>query len=235
MADTLSTIPAQPTFTGIPLEIRREIYRHLLVRPSPVELGHMKPWSQDNWWSLALKPTAIFLVSRQVSEEALDMFYGGSGFQVLLDHGMHHSLDIIPLGNRRRIRHIEMIGIGYWHSPPKLDEQLWLPALSGLRKLTIMVPEPPLQSYYSQKHLEDWATWLKDVLEFVNKHAPKHLVIRLDYNDTKETRELAEKCLTAGYKTVQTLWGDFFFRRGIHSRRRTVTPSEPKGSARQIE
>ena len=84
-----STVPKSPTFLSLPLEIRREIYLHLFLRPKSIDTnyGRFFPNSQREGYPNGLRNTSIFRVSKQISEESLDVFYRENVFVVKLQDG----------------------------------------------------------------------------------------------------------------------------------------------------
>ena len=81
MADSTPT-----GFLDIPLELRRQIYQYCLVRPSLLTVNYL-------WNDIVPEDTfgryqkSLLLMCRQISEEALDVLYGGNNFRVDLNPG----------------------------------------------------------------------------------------------------------------------------------------------------
>lgn len=65
--------------------------------------------------------------------------------------------------------------------------------------------------------MDEWLTWLKPVLEYVNQYVSSGNVVEVDDDDRKETNELVKECLSNGYRKVPTRTGDLCFMRGEFS------------------
>lgn len=223
--------PTRPAgLLGVPLEIRQQIYRYFLVRRVPIELDflnfHPYQWSDEFCkWLDVERNTAVLLVSRQLSEEALDVLYGENVFKVVLHGGRPNILSQFAPANRQRIRRLQLVlrpmGVSYG-SPLNLDSQIWPPILANLAKLCIVAQQPlEPRHYYNAPSLEqdmdEWLTWLKPVLEYVNQYVSSGTVVEVDDDDREETSELVKECLPNGYRKVQTRTGDLCFMRGEFS------------------
>lgn len=101
--------PTQPTgLLDVPLEIRLEIYRYFLIQREPIKLHFLG--SHTNHWPLnAKRYTVVLLVSRQLSEEVLDVLYGENVFEVTLDWGSQRNLSQFAPANRQRIRRLQLL------------------------------------------------------------------------------------------------------------------------------
>lgn len=78
--------------TKLPLEIRREVYRHLLCEDDALQHRFCVPkhaawsWYQlHSWWPQA--DTAILRTCHQIHDEATDMLYGSNSFEIGPGHG----------------------------------------------------------------------------------------------------------------------------------------------------
>ena len=223
--------PAQPTgLLGVPLEIRLEIYRYFLIRREPIKLQflnfHPKQWPDEDYNPLnAKRHTVVLLVSRQLSEEALNVLYGENIFEVALHRGSQSILSQFAPANRQRIRRLQLSarpsGVSYG-SPLNLNLHILPPILAGLTRLYIVVQQPlEARTFDNAPRLEQemhkWLTQLKPVLEYVNQYVSSRATIEVDDNDMEETSELVKKCLPNGYRKVRTRTGDMWFTRGVFS------------------
>lgn len=135
-----------PSFLGIPLEIRLEIYRYLLVVPGFIALDYGVAYSG----AYMKLPTAILSVSKQISEEALDVLYRENMFAICLssrDRGLYPYE--FTAQNWQRVRCLTLHGQPYddtlydtYDVPYILTEALWPPIYADLAKLCIVVSEP---------------------------------------------------------------------------------------------
>jgi hypothetical protein len=140
--------------------------------------------------------TGILRVSRQISEEALNLLYGCNLFIILINGGAHDNL-------------LETL---------KIDDRLWVPLLTDLTRLCL-VAQQPLRAvgYYNAPSLEEdmreWVAWLEPILRYLARIIPKPSIVEVDHNHLTETGELVEKCFPSGYEIIQTVTGDKKFMR----------------------
>jgi len=173
---------------------------------------------KDGWVNEEIN-TAVLLVSRQVSEEALDALYGENVFEIVLHARSDILIEIAP-ANRQRIRRLQLavrpFGI-FYGLPLDPDSQIWPRILANLTKLSI-VAQQPRKSQFPDTSLEQevnkWLTWLKPILEYVNQSVSSGIVVEVDHNDCKETSELIKECLPNRCRKVQNRTGDVYFERG---------------------
>jgi hypothetical protein len=182
---------------------------------------------EGDYWSRHKNKNSIFLVSKQISEEALDILYGENIFKLHL-----HGLDEVHLkknfteANRRRMRYLLLVArpMGVSYGPGKIpDNVLWssiLPQLKGLR----IVAEQPVQArtYYKAPTLEQemdrWVKWIKPFLQCFGQYLSRENIVQVDINGEAETRELVKECLPHGYREIRCRHvGDIIFKRGRFS------------------
>lgn len=153
MPETSSQCGSQPSgLLRLPPEIRKKVYCHLLVRSAI--LSHFLEYEVDSWtislWEYPERQTlnhrianvtpksitGILSVSRQISEEALQVLYGRNIFTVQLRGGDYNTNLKFGTVNLSRIRYVELLaessGMNY-PEPIKFDSQLWIPLLADLR------------------------------------------------------------------------------------------------------
>jgi hypothetical protein len=211
--------PTQPTgLLDIPLEIRLEIYRYSLIRREPIKLHFLK-FLPDRGGS---KKHTVVLISRQLSEEALDVLYGENVFEVRLHYGSQRILNKFAPANRQRIRRLQLfVHFNYISCTMPLSQSLHIlrPTLASLTRLYIVALQPLLgatncdNAPMLEQEMHKWLTNCKAILEYVNQHVSSRATIEVDNNEKEETSELAKKCLSNGYRNVRTGFGDIFFRR----------------------
>lgn len=178
-------------------------------------------------WDLIKNQNSIFLLSKQISEEALDVLYGDNVFKLYL-HGEGESYLKMNFShqNRQRMKYLLLIaqprGVSY---TPKnrVDDVLWrcmLPHLKGLR----IVAEQPVEggSYYGapthKQEMDCWINWFPPYMQCFGQYLVRETKIGVDADDHAETEELVKKCLPYGYQKIQCrLVGDFIFKRGQYS------------------
>jgi len=238
MPETPSQCGSQPSgFLGLPLEVREKIYFHLLLRSAVfVQDLHfeVESWIRSMWEDheqlaffdhIPKRKTGILSVSKQISEETLNVLYGRNLFIVLVHGGAHNELLKFGTANIRRIRDLRLVAqpMGTCFSKPfEFDSQLWIPLLTDLRKLCL-VAQQPLQArvYYNapsfEEDMQKWVAWLEPILRYLAKNITETTIVEIDDNNLVETGEVVQKCFGSGYKKVQTVTGDEIFERGTSS------------------
>jgi hypothetical protein len=214
--------PRQNDLLRVPLEIRREIYRYFLVYPEPIRVQSLDvsrdPWSDDYYQYLGRdRHTAVLQVSRQISEESLDLLYGENFFEVILGDEYENVLSRFAPANMERIRRVQLVLSPSGCSLP-LQLGLQLPVLTHLTKLRI-VAQHPLEladgrNTSFKQAMNNWLTWVRSVLAFISKYIPVGIDIKIDDNEMEETETLIKKCLFSNYQKIHTLTGDLYFKRG---------------------
>jgi hypothetical protein len=65
--------------------------------------------------------------------------------------------------------------------------------------------------------MEEWMEWLRAILQYIVRQLPSSCIVEADDDDRKETSTIMREYLPSGYRKVQTLAGDFCFRRNDYS------------------
>lgn len=226
--------PIQPTgLLGVPLEIRLEIYRYLLTRRELIEsqppIFYDDQWPNKDFPLNTKRHPVVLLVSRQLSEEALNVLYGENVFEFSLSRSSQTILSQFAPANRQRIRRLQLSAyhsIPYYVSLLDLNRRILLPLLESLAPILAsltrlyIVAQQPLEARTFdnapklEREMHKWLTQLKRVLECVNQYVSSRATIEVDDNDMEETSELVKKCLPNGYRKVRTRTGDVCFERG---------------------
>ena len=213
------------SFLNLPLEIRRLIYRELLVLPSPVVLGHFPaslaircyiylggPWAD-------IKPCgAIIRVCKQVHEEALDVFFSENVFEARFGY----ELDIgnifanIASQHQQCIRRLQIVvqPAGRWYLDPiDLQASTWASGLGYLSLLRIIAVQPPPKvEGETPKAVHDWLDRLRSLLAFLQQYCGPNTMYEVDDNGAKETSALVRATLP-GCRKITCVYGDRFFLR----------------------
>jgi len=142
--DALAMIPAaarhqtalhEPTgypFLRLPIELRKMVYRELLVSPHRIHLECLRPCELECFHRVLIC-TSILRVCRQISNEALDVLYGENEFVLLGDRiePMVVGPNEISKRNRPRLR---MLSMSHWCfvrginlDPEDGDDSYWIP------------------------------------------------------------------------------------------------------------
>jgi hypothetical protein len=181
---------------------------------------------EGDYWNRS-NNNSIFLVSKQISNEALDILYGENIFKLRLNgEGEYFLKKNFAEGNRQRIRYLLLTAqpIGVSYEPGRMpDNALWSSILLTLKGLRI-VAEQPVEAllYYGAPSLEQdidhWVKWIKPFLQCFGQYLLRETIVQVDINGRAETRELVEECLPHGYQEIRCRHvSDLIFKRGQFS------------------
>jgi hypothetical protein len=180
--------------------------------------------SSDYW-----NPTqnSILLVSKDISEEALDILYGENIFKLHLHgEGEYFIRKNFTDRNRQRMRHLLLIArpMGVSYTPEKtVDDTLWCSILPHLKGLRIILEQPvEAGSHYNAPTLEcemaRWVNWVRPLLQCFGRHLSIQTEVQIDCDGRAETGALAKECLPYGYREIRCRHvGDLVFKRGQFS------------------
>lgn len=208
------------TLLDTPLELRQEVYRYIFLAREPIDLRSLVI-KDEQTWPECKERTAILCVSRQISEEALNVLYGENVFEIDIHHGNHNVVRNFSLANQLRIRRLQVVirpeGVS-WVPSLRLDPTIWPRIFSNLTKLCIVAQQPlRLPRYFSDYDpcidMNHWLAGLKRALESIRQHISSGLLVEVDDDDREETSEVIMAYFSDGYKKVRTRTGDWFFER----------------------
>ena len=213
-------------FLDLPLELRRQIYRYLLTRRKAFNAFSIRidPYRFSKW-GIEDRVKSLVLVSKQISNEAVEILYGENIFSYPLNGDSGYSLqkNFSP-ENIQRIRKLRIIvqdaGCQYPDRVP--DYELWSPILARLTKLQIVAKQPLEQrGYYGAPSLESevkkWVNWFGPMLSYIAGKISNNLCVEMDYDDRRETDVLVNEHLPGRHRKVRTIDGDLMFKRGQFS------------------
>ncbi|EFR00942.1 hypothetical protein MGYG_03943 [Nannizzia gypsea CBS 118893] len=217
-------------FLDLPFEIRDEIYSYCIpyrthfeeIRYFRARASFPQPVVKK---SNIKNKTALLCVSKQVSEECLNILYGRNRFYITLNAAKRCLLaNRITTENRARIRDVVVIvrhmGPAYGLPPPVPADGLWSSLLPGLRQLKI-IAEQPVQSPHSpfdpafDEKVKSWIKWFGPLMECFAKYLTSYTVVEVDENGKDVTTELVRQYLPYRPRMVRDdIHGDFIFQRG---------------------
>ena len=213
MDDILSIqYPRVTTLVELPFEIRLEIYRLILNRFHCVLIPcsfyckiQVHVYSGTGVFPY---PTGVLQLSKQISNEALDVLYGETRFTVETSSTDQHAFwGHITLENQRRMRRVMVIADKEYVDPGRpLASFVTVPIISTLRRLTVVLPQT----------LDDAARdeTLRRFCKFVNEHGGKRLTVEFDLDGEVDLTGLFKECFTeVPWRTVETKDGDVIFQR----------------------
>lgn len=137
-----------------------------------VTLEDHSPDLDDNYCNRNKNNNSIFLISKQLSEEALDILYGDNIFKLELHgEGGYYLKKNFTESNRQRMRYLllttQPICLLYQLRKAP-DNGLWSSILPNLKELRIITEQPVNDSsYYSAslpQEIDRWANWTRPFL-----------------------------------------------------------------------
>ncbi|KAH8665980.1 hypothetical protein BGZ60DRAFT_432149 [Tricladium varicosporioides] len=165
---------------------------------------------------------SIFLLCKQISDEALDVLYGDNSFKLSLTWVAESSLkDNFTQANRRRMRCLIIIaqpqGVPCLEDKP--DEALWSSFLPSLNLLRIIAEQPIEARVYSnaptlEEEISNWIGFITPFLRCFGQNLLRETIVEVDDDGRIETKKIFEQCLPYGYREVRCRSGDFIFNRG---------------------
>jgi len=181
----------------------------------------------DYWTRDKRNQNTIFLLSKQISEEVLNILYGENIFAVdLHGRGEHDLKENFAAANIERMRYLLLAAQprGFSYEPGIMpDDVLWssvLPKVNGLRIVAAQPVHDPsiLDNPAFLLEMDRWANWIKPYLQIFGQYLSKDSIVQVDINGQEETRELVKECLPCGYREIRCRhYGDMVFKRGRFS------------------
>ncbi|CRG87097.1 hypothetical protein PISL3812_04112 [Talaromyces islandicus] len=164
---------------------------------------------------------SLLQVSRQISDEALNVLYGDNIFKFFLNGtGQDDLKRVFSDANRRRIQHIILVlrPMGFSYSSEfRMDEVMWNFILPHLIRLCMVAGQPLKNDYYGigqtlKQKLKRWIEWLTPILECLSKTLSASSTVLDDVDEREETDKLIRGYLH-GCQQVRTKTGNLIFRR----------------------
>lgn len=203
-------------FLDLPLEIRNQIYEHVLVVPYTVDL------SVENKKYLAPRLEA-FRTCRQIYNEAYPVFYGRNTFRIFPTHDQSFHTKKVLLTRlskqyRSAITSLELrLGPG-WTKPPKtwnVGPQLGLKDCTSVRKIKIFIEIDPSHDVFKGYRINDrfYTLFSSNLLEGMLDQMPSVEIVDFQafsfvQRDSTLVQELVDQADADGKRVTFTgLWG----------------------------
>jgi hypothetical protein len=176
------------------------------------------------FWDTDRKKNSIFLMCKQISNEALDVIYGENAFMLYLhaDGG----LDLIrnfTEANRPRMRMLLLTAEHRcWIRDITPHDTMWSSIIPTLNILRLVAEQPVQMTYWNapplEKEMEKWLTFMRAFLNHFSQHLSEGKLLEVDFDGKSETGEVVKECMSGRYREVRCrLYGDLMFRRGRFS------------------
>jgi hypothetical protein len=170
---------------------------------------------------------SIFLLSKQISEEALDVLYGDNVFKLSLrEEGEYHFKKNFTNRNRQRMRSLLLLARprGVLYTPERIvDDALWCSILPHLKGLRLVLEQPVKAGSYDnaptlEQDMDRWINWIRPFLQCLGQHLSIQTNVEIDNDGRIETGALIKECLPHGYREIRCRkFGDYIFKRGQFS------------------
>lgn len=212
--------PTKPCrLLSLPFEIRLQIYHYCIPQNRVVHIC-LRPQchSRETYGLLdaSFKPdgrnnNAIFLLSKQISAEALDVLYEKNFFTCYLrEHREFSATFAFGEENRRRIRHLLVVAPADTSAhifKEVVKDRFWSSIIPQLKALGICAEHPVIPSSFSGRTLKEdtaqWSRWFGLHLDRFRRHLTSGTVVRVDDNGQQETGKLFREHLVGGYEEVR--------------------------------
>lgn len=164
----------------------------------------------------------VFLLSKQISDEALNVLYGENVFRFYLHDMGQEMMENITEKNRARMRYLIVIATSWMARSDIPVEILLASIISYLRVLRIVARQPAqaiishgMPTEYSyEAALARWEGWIRAVMEGVGRCLRDRTVLEVDVDGKEETRKVIGECVQCGFREVVCrLEGDKVHRR----------------------
>ncbi|EPE25614.1 hypothetical protein GLAREA_01526 [Glarea lozoyensis ATCC 20868] len=175
------------------------------------------------------KKNSIFMVCKQISDEALNIMYGKNAFKLYVSSDAGHCLKRnFTEANRCRMRFLFIIAeLDHWHANVNTDDPLWtlIPTLNILR-LVAKQPNkgedcfsPGDTTVLEDMRYELEMVWgfrsFREFLICFNQNLPEGKILEVDFDGKSETAEVFKECMPGRYREVRChLASALVFRRG---------------------
>lgn len=239
--DMISTLPSlrpQIGLLDLPLELHLQIYHHLIPRKRIVEVSlnrfdfgladplyHCHSALADSRYHK--ENNAILRISKQISNEGLDILYGQNIFIARIhEEGEAHLKKYFTEPNMRKIRSLIVVaepgGISY-EAGSAPEAALWSSILPNLKELRIVASQPIQEPFGNgaprpvelEERMERWVGWFTPYLRCFGRYLSNDATVLVDVNGRSEMKDIMGVCLMHDYREARCrLAGDLIFERG---------------------
>lgn len=179
----------------------------------------------------------IFLLSKQISDEALNVLYGENIFRLHLhEEGQEVLKENFTQRNQARMRYMLVVAAP-WMARSVPDETLFASVVPYLKVLRIVarqpvrtIPHGKPPGYTFEGELARWERWLRSVMENFGRCLKDGTVVEVDVDGKEGTGEIIRQCLPGKCREVKCrLEGD-----RVHRRREKISDDLRHGEVRLL-
>ncbi len=180
----------------------------------------------------------IFLLSKQISDEALNVLYGENVFRFNLHAMGQEMLENITEKNRARMRYMIVVATPWMVRSGVPDDILLASIIPYLRVLRIVARQPAQAiilhgmptGYSYEAALARWEGWIRALMDGVARCLTDGTVVEADVDGMEETRKVMGECVQCGFREVVCLLeGD-----KVHRRPKKISKDLRSGEVRML-
>ncbi|TVY45532.1 hypothetical protein LOCC1_G004884 [Lachnellula occidentalis] len=150
-------------------------------------------------WGTDRKKNSIFLVCKQISNEALDIMYGENAFKGYLhtDGGLCLNRNFTE-ANRRRMRLLLLKAQHRtWIGEISPHDTMWSSIIPTLNIIRLVAEQPVQATYWNapplEKEMESWLRFMRAFLSCFHQHLSEGKVLEVDFDGKSETADVVKE------------------------------------------
>lgn len=220
-------VPSRTGFLDLPYELRHQVYCYWIPRRQNISTVLVSSRSlrygfYDECRGADCSTLQALQLSKQISEECLNILYGENTFHVCLNDCGEHELEcFFTEQNMRRVRHLFFVAESeifpsrfngrLIYSPSTPNESLWATILSNLRSLTIFVMLPTEAHEYPtlEEKIAEWVEWITPYLQCLGKYISKTSQVLIVDDGDRDATDLVEKHLSPSCRLQRSCPDDY--------------------------
>lgn len=162
--------------------------------------------SEPNWLGKHDINTSLFRVSKQISREALDFFYGENMFMFdLFNDTSEYFVKSLSKNNLPRIKRFKLrFQSGPWHLDI-FNSEIWTPFLGQLKTLQVqwLAYEPKVPEEESEEESEElpeeeaWLRFIARIMRFIAERIPPGKCVELNNHSTVQVMKVMQETFTS--------------------------------------
>ncbi|KAK2873815.1 hypothetical protein FQN49_002039 [Arthroderma sp. PD_2] len=215
----------------LPFEIRLEIYYYCIPKNQHVVISSLTKHGNPKFISakratkkdIMYYNNSILFVSKQVSEECLNILYGENKFHVILCGIQFSALpkawqkrlpDLTPMritaANSQRIRNLIIEVEPHCHLARILGDPAWYPILRHLRRLSIVIHKSGSCYCMGTGCQQYWRRFARSLLKCIQAYLAPETTVEIDDVTMRLSDAFLKKYLVNGYRRVKETYPCYY-------------------------